>query len=412
MELKEFQILSVSHQSLEVEDIGQFLIPSSDANEIVSRLERIKKEFDIDEIQYLNTCNRASYIFVSKTTFDDQKKRSFFRIINNDLPASALININNYINVYTGIEAVNHIFNVSSSLDSLVVGEREIFRQFRESYAFALKFKLSGDFLRLLEKYTVQAAKYVYANTKIGEKPVSIVSLAIQKLRNSDLQLDARILLIGAGETNRLVGKFLKKYGYSKVTIFNRTLDNAKNLAESLNAQTFHLNKLDSYKQGFDGIIICTGSTQAIITKDLYHQILQKETEQKFIIDLSVPRNVDEEVVSSFDTNYIGISQLKDLADKNLSFRKTEMVGAKLLLDEKIVAFKEVFKQRELEKALRNVPNEIKSIKTRAMEQVFKDKIKQLEPSNQALIIEMMDYMEKKCIAVPMKIAKENIRQL
>ena len=126
------------------------------------------------------------------------------------------------------------IYLVASSVDSLIIGEREILRQLRTAYDACRRAKLTGDSIRLAIKISVETAKRVYSNTKIGEKPVSVVSMAMRELENKQIDKNARILLIGAGQTNTLVAKFLKKFGYSNYTIFNRSLENGQKLAKLL----------------------------------------------------------------------------------------------------------------------------------------------------------------------------------
>jgi len=327
--------------------------------------------------------------------------------VNPGLNAAQLKKISKFVDVYHGSKAVNHLFEVASSMDSLVVGEREIFRQFREAYKQSQTFGLIGDNLRMLENATVKAAKEVYDKTKIGEKPLSIVSLAVQSMFSHKVPKDARLLIVGAGETNTLFAKFLKKHDFSNVSIFNRSLDNAKDLVELLNGTAYHLSELSTFDKGFDVMIVATGATSALIDTKIYRNLLQRETDKKVVIDLSVPNNVSADVVESFDMHYIDIEQLRSRSTANLEFRKQEIHAARILLKSQLIAFNNQFQQRQLEKALNTVPVEIRQIKERALQKVYNKKIAALDPNAQSLILEMMDFMEKKCISVPMKVAKK-----
>ena len=126
---------------------------------------------------------------------------------------------------------------------------------------------------------------------------------------------------------------------------------------------------------------------------------------------MSVPSNVASDVVEGFDMEYIDIEQLRSLSNVNLEFRKKEVSAARVLLKHQLLAFNNQFQQRQLEKALNSVPKEIRKIKERAIQKVYNEKIASLDPEVQSLIIEMMDYMEKKCIGVPMKAAKKLVEQ-
>ena len=123
-----------------------------------------------------------------------------------------------------------------------------------------------------------------------------------------------------------------------------------------------------------------------------------------------MPRNVSEHVVSNFAINYIDIEQLRLLAEENLSYRKAEIKVAKSILKQKIKEFESIYQQRQIEKALSNVSREVKAVKNRAIHNVYEKQLASLDPSAKDLILEMMDYMEKNFVSIPMKLAKESIK--
>jgi len=405
--LDNYKILTITHHNLNVDEIGNFVVHHEGNEDLKVKLNLLKEQAHLQELIYLSTCNRVSFICYSNEEFDLDYIKGFFKIVNPELDEDKLKMISKFVDVYHGSKAVSHIYEVASSMDSLVVGEREIFRQFREAYQKSLEFGLVGDNLRMLENSTVKAAKEVYDKTRIGEKPLSIVSLAVKSLLETGISKDARLLIVGAGETNTLFAKFLKKYDFTNVSIFNRSLDNAAHLVELLNGKAYHLSELSSFDQGFDAMIVCTASTEPIVDSTIYRNLVRKESDSKIVIDLSVPNNVDSAVVEGFDMKYIDIEQLRHLSTENLEFRKTEVHAAKSLLKNQLLNFNNQFQQRQLEKALNVVPKEIKEIKERAIHKVYKKQIDLLDDNAQALIEEMMNYMEKKCISVPMRAAKK-----
>ena len=404
--LSNFKLITVTHHKLNVNELDKFVIKYNDEAELGSKLKNLKSQLDLEELYYLATCNRVQILIFDNKEIDLPFCKEIFKNINPNLQSADFEQAEKFIDIHHGLDAIDHIFSVCSSIDSLVVGEREIIRQYRQAYEKCHSLGITGDNLRLVDKFTVQAAKDVYANTKIGEKPVSIVSLAIQKLLQADLNRDARIILVGAGETNKLVGKFLKKYEFSNITIFNRSLDNAKKLSDTLNARAYHLSELAEYKEGFDCIISCTGSPDIIISASSYPGLLNGEQDEKLIIDLSVPNNVDKVIATEYSVKLIDIEQLRILANENLAYRKDEVVAAREILKMHVQNFDKIYQQRQIEKALTQLPPQIKAVKERALEQVYKKEIEELEPEAQKLIAEMMDYMEKKCVGIPMKVAR------
>ncbi|MEM1121719.1 MAG: glutamyl-tRNA reductase [Bacteroidota bacterium] len=404
--LNDYKILTVTHKHVRLERIGDFVVSHSDESELKDRLVQLKDKFNLEELLYVATCNRVIYLYKSAAQLTLPFLQEFFQTVNPSLKPDYIQRI---LTAYEGKEAINHLYEVASSIDSLVVGEREILRQIREGFYQAEDWGLAGSGIRLLMKHLVEAAKSVYAKTRIGEKQISVVSLAIKKLLDSNLSRNARILLVGAGQTNTLVSKFLLKYNFTNVTVFNRSIERAQKLANRFDGNSFLLSELPSYSEGFDCMIVCTGATKAIIDASLYQKILGSDSFEKLIVDLSIPNNVAREVVTKFNVNYIEIEDLKQLAGDNLAFRKKEVGKSKKLLANRIATFQKVFKQRELTKALENVPSEIKAIKEKAVNEVFKKDLDSMDEDTKALFIKMMTYMEKKCISVPMKAAKELI---
>jgi len=207
-----------------------------------------------------------------------------------------------------------------------------------------------------------------------------------------------------------LLGKFLKKHKFKNVTIFNRSLDNAKELSELLDAPSYHLSELENYKQGFDVICICTAANDVIINDEVYSSLLNEDKDQKVLIDLAVPRNIAKDVTEKYSAEYIDIDGLRLLAEENMQFRKKELVKARQIVQENVSQFQNYYQQRQLEKMLSHVPTQIRDVKDRAINTVYKDKLSTLDESTQELIEEMMDYMVKKCISVPMKFLIHNVR--
>ncbi len=377
------------------------------------KLNQIKQQLGLPELMYLATCNRIMFFFISPEPIaSTQFQQHFFQTVYADLSAELRLKGQQSAFFYEGLEAIEHLFEVASSMDSLVVGEREILRQLREAYSRNQNLGLPGDAIRLAMRYMVEVAKKVYSSTRIGEKPVSVVSLAIKKLMETQPRQDARFLLLGAGQTNRLVLKFLTKQGFRNFAIFNRSLKRAEELAAEVNAEAYSLESLSSYSRGFDVIIAATGATSSIVTKKVYKELLgDGDSNQKLLIDLSVPNNIDPKLAQTFNTTYIPIESLRELAEANLAFREKEVTRAKDVVAEYLDVFYTAFKERQIELALRDVPIQIKAIRQHALNNVFKNEVENLDEDSKALIDRMMAYMEKRCIAIPIQVAKEKLKE-
>ncbi|MNH18070.1 Glutamyl-tRNA reductase [compost metagenome] len=261
--------------------------------------------------------------------------------------------------------------------------------------------------MRMIMNRVVKTAKEVYTNTNISKNPVSVVSLAYRKLRDLKMCANSRLLIIGAGETNKNIAQYLKKHKYSNFSIFNRTLENAELLAKDLNGTAYPLSELENFNQGFDVIITCTGATEPIITEEIYTKLLNGETGKKVIVDLAIPNDTAAEVVRNFPIHYIEVESLKETARKNIQERYDELVNAEHIIEENIKDFESVLRQRKIEIAMSCVPEKIKEIKHTAINGIFADEINGLDENSRLVLEKVMNYMEKKYISVPMVMAKE-----
>ena len=204
--LSSYKILTITHKSTPLKNIGNFVLPDLDSEcALQDKLQTIQAALGMDELLYLATCNRVLFFFCSSEALSDCFLEKFESTVYPNLDTA--IKLKDSASVYSGKEAIKHLLEVASSVDSLVIGEREILRQLRDAYQRCSKVGSTGDSIRMAVQLAVEAAKKVYSTTRIGQKAVSVVSLAIRQLLAKNPPRDARILIVGAGQTNTLVGK-------------------------------------------------------------------------------------------------------------------------------------------------------------------------------------------------------------
>ena len=405
--MNNFRLITITHKTANINHIGRY-IPSfnDDPGKLAEVLRNIKEELGIEELLYLATCNRLTFLFVREAPIDNNFLVALFGMLHNNIPQHCLHGIADVTAVYNGEDCIQHIFEVAASLDSLVVGEREILRQLRTAYEFCDQNQLAGDNIRLVMKSAIPTAKEIYTKTKIGENSVSVVSLAIQQMMQNDIPADARFVIIGAGQTNHLVAKFLLKHGFKNFTVFNRSLENAQLLADKLKGTAHTLSDLATYTQPFDVLVTCTGATEPVVTEQTYRQLIGKDTAQKIIIDLSVPTNVHPAVVRNFPVQYIEVERLRSLAAENLALRKQEVENALLIIDERLEEFKLLHRQRRVERGMAEIPARMREVKERALTSVFQKEIALLDQDAQLTLEKVINYLEKKYVGIPIAVAK------
>lgn len=404
--LKHLKVVAFTHKQTELSNIGLLHINDEEQERF---LQALKLNHQLGELLYLSTCNRVEFVFTADQTIDQNFLASFFQSFEFAANPRMLKTMCESAEVYTGLNAVEHMFKVASSLDSMVVGEREIIGQVRKSYELSNGYGLTGDLIRLVVKRTIETAKQIYTETEIASKPVSVVSLAYQQLKQLNVANDARILIVGAGITNTNMTRFLRKHGFTNFVVFNRTEAKANVLAKQIGGKGYALSDLTNYKAGFDVIITCTASDASVITPAIYDALLQGETTKKVVVDLAIPADFDKSIAETHTVKIIGVEALKEVAAKNIELRKKELVVCNQIILDNLNLFEEIYHERKVEVAMQAIPQKVKEIKKAAVEQVFAKEMAGLDESTKDLFNKMIGYMEKKYISVPMKMAKEII---
>ena len=398
------KILAFTHKQIDLKSLGKLVICEQTLDD---RLKNIQQVLDVKEIFYIGTCNRVEFVFTTGRELDREFILRFLTVLDMGLPEEYMDRFIENVSIYEQVEAFNHLLRTSCSLESLVVGEKEILAQVRRAYEACRLSGFTADYMRMIMNRVVKTAKEVYTHTNISKNPVSVVSLAYRKLRDLTITANSRLLIIGAGETNKNLAQYLKKHKYSNFSIFNRTVANAESLAKDLNGTAYSLSELENFDEGSDVIITCTGATEPIITEELYRKLLKGDTGKKVIVDLAIPNDVAPSVIKNFPVHYIEVESLKEIARKNIQERYDELISAEQIIDQNIKEFDLDLRQRKIEIAMSEVPQKIKAIKSKAMDIVFADEINTLDENSRLVLERVMDYMEKKYISVPMVMAKE-----
>lgn len=404
--MNQYKILTATHKQFKVSELDHFLIKSErQSDQFKENLAYLKKAMQIDELMYLHTCNRVTFFFTTKHTVDEIFATRFFKIVNPEIEACKTFRID----TYEGNEALRHLCEISSSLDSMVIGEREILRQLRLAYEDCNKLKLTGDDIRLAMKYVIPEAKKIYTETKIAEKPVSIVSLSFLELQKHALTTDTAFLLIGAGETINKMCDYLLEAGFKNFTVYNRSILKAQVLSDKLDCKAETLSKLNMHGTPFDVLITCTASNEPVVTNTIYKQIAHLHR-RKIIIDLAQPHDVSAEVKSLPGIYYIEIETLRRQAAENMEARNAEKKKAEKLIDNFLEEFREIYFQRLVERAHQAIPGLIENIRNRAIDEVFNKDIEKMDDDARKTLFKVLQYMEKKYIALTIKSAKETSR--
>jgi glutamyl-tRNA reductase len=402
--VNDLRVVAITHKNFPLETIGKFHIADNLRKETLSR---VKSACGMAEIMYLSTCNRVEFIFTLPHYVCPGVTAQMLAATGVELSEEELRLIAARAERHNGSEAAEHLLNVAASLDSAIIGEREIITQLRKAYEECSAMSLTGDDLRLIIRQCIQTAKEVFTSTDLAKKPVSVVSIAWEQFRKHELPTNARILLIGAGQTIRNFTKFLSENGYTNLTFVNRTLENALALTNVAGGKALELEEIKSFTEGFDALISCTGSADVILDEKLYELLLQNETDTKLIIDLALPADISENVVANFNTTYYGMEQIKRWASENILYREQAIADCMPIIQHGLREFEKVHKERQIEKAMVSIPETIKEIRNTALGSVFAKDLETLDDHSREVLEKIVNYIEKKYISIPMKMAKD-----
>ena len=404
--IESFHIITFTHRNLDVSDVGFLHL---EKNNQIDSFKELKQLFKLDEVLFISTCNRVEIYFVTRENVSTHFIRQILQSVYKKLSPEKISFYLDKMECYSGSDAIQHLLTVVSSIDSMVIGEREIISQVRSAYSWFNKNNLTGDFLRLATTHAIQTGKKVYSQTNIATRQVSVVSLAFQKLKNQKIPLDSRILVIGSGSTNTTFLRRLKKHGYSNFTIYNRTESNAIKLADEIGGLSRDLKDLKNHKEGFDLILSCTASEDYIINEEIYKTLLNGDNTNKTIVDLAIPQDISPIVLNNSPIHYVSIDELQKESNNNLEERSSDIKSVNNILQKAELDFLDILRERHVEIAMREVPIKIKEIKSIALNEVFRGDIDTLDHEAKLVLDKVLGYMEKKYISEPMKLAKEII---
>lgn len=332
MSAKHISLIGVNHKSTPLE-VREKISLTGGYEEALNRL----KTQRMPECYVLSTCNRVELVWVSENP--DVTTNDMLRFLFGDAVKSE--DWDTYSYVYHDSDAVNHLFRVSSSLDSLVVGEAQILGQLKEAYRYASEYGCTGPLLNKLLHKSFSVAKRVRSETEIGSAAVSISSAAVELARKIFGNLsEKKVLLIGAGEMAELAAEHLLGQGVSGISVANRTLSRAVDLAKRLNGNACSLDELSSQMETVDIIISSTGASDLIIQSDDVKPLMRiRRNRPLFFIDIAVPRDLDPRLNEIENVFLYDIDDLSQVVEMNRSEREKEAVKAGRIVDEETLKF-------------------------------------------------------------------------
>ncbi len=333
MSRPEIVLLGVNHKTAPVEVREKLALKEEE----VPPLQLFSELPCCREAVFLSTCNRVEIIACA----DNPESLNDLRNLWTSRADIEETEAEKCLYEYHGEEAVQHLFRVAASLDSMIVGEPQILGQLKEAYRNAAEAGSAGPILNRLLHRAFSVAKRIRTETRIASQAVSISYAAVELAKKIFGDLKGKnALLIGAGEMAELAAQHLKTNGVSSLAVANRTLQRGVDLARTLGGTAVSLDELDEELVRADIVISSTGAPNIVVTADQVRSIMRPRRHRLlFFIDIAVPRDIDP-AVNSIDNVYLyDIDELKEVVEENRAEREKEARKAGRMVEEEVIKF-------------------------------------------------------------------------
>jgi glutamyl-tRNA reductase len=354
-------LIGLSHKTAPLTIREDFAFDSDKIN-IISQ--SIMQSSEIDGVIIVSTCNRTEIYFT--TPFRNVTDAA--RHIDGCLKEFVKTDITSKDHFYHFFdkEVVNHLFRLISGLESMVVGEYQIVSQIKNALSIAQANQTSGTILSRLFTKALEVSKQVRTKTGINQGAFSVSYAAVEKCREHFADLSHRnILLLGAGETGELVVKNLYKRGCRSITIANRTLSKAKELAVRYKGQPLPVDELLTALKSCD-ILIASTSVEHIIKASMVEKSGIRH--KMMMIDLGVPRNIDPSLADMSNVKLFNIDDLQKVVLHNEEKKKSYFETANNIILSKEKEFEDWLVSRKLSPAIQNMISSVQQVNMRAVE--------------------------------------------
>jgi glutamyl-tRNA reductase len=322
--------LGVSHRTAAVDVRERFAVPASALPEALARLKTMPGR---TEGLILSTCNRTEFY----VTGEFRESEGFFDSFYQDFRAGDEAHLFRL----WGNDCVRHLFRVVSGLESMVVGETEIFGQVKRAYEFASGAKMTGRLLNRLFQKSFRVGKQIRSSTAITRGSVSVGSVAVDLAEQIFGDLNGcKIMILGAGETSEKTARAFRSRGAEQIFVSNRSFERAQALATLTGGRAIHFEDWEQEFRDLDILVSATAAPHAIITLDKLAPFWRARAHRPlFLIDLAMPRDIDLTVCKLDGVYLYDLDSLRNIARQTLAVRKQESEKCYQLIEHHVEDF-------------------------------------------------------------------------
>lgn len=404
-------VLSCNHHNAGLEIREKLAFASED--QLTQAYARWRERHPQSELVLLSTCNRVELYAASD---DDGPPFSAHHITEfvsqfHNVPSD---DFTNSVLSHHGPKAVEHLFEVVCSLDSMVLGEPQIVTQVKEAYRIARENDSCGPLTNVLFQRALDVSAKVRTHTKLSEGRVSIASVAVGDFgRTIFSRFDNKtVLVIGAGEMAEETLRYLKSEGVQRIVVINRNRDRAETLATAFDGATADYAELDDWLKKADVVVSTTGATETLISHDRFEKI-RKDSDRRpiFILDLGAPRDFDPSIAGIDDNVFLyDIDKLEATCERNRSLRLAEISQAKVIIQEQTERFMRDVYHRATGPVVQQLREQLTEISRSELDILFR-KLPNLGEEEQAAVEKMVHRIVNKVLHPPLETLKVEAKE-
>ena len=389
-------ILGLNHKTAPVEVREHFSISRQSVRD---GLENLNEYEGISEAVVLSTCNRSEMYAVVDDAEDDAAtlKQFLFDLTGNDEDIDA------YLYSFVDEECIRHLFNVASSLDSLVLGEGQILSQVKEAYAIAREAGTTSTVLNTLFHRAIATGKRVRTETRIAYNSVSVSYAAVELAEEKFGSLAAsNALIFGAGKMAELTAQHLVAHGVRKIYVANRHIERAEQLAAEFGGEAVPFDGALKRAVDVDVIVTSTGAPHYVVKPWETRQLMTKRKGRPlFFIDIAVPRDVDPEVENIKGVTLYNIDALEAVVDEHKEERQQEAKLARAIVEEEVKSIEDKFQYLSFRPLMALLSERCERIRLREIRRAS-SKLPDLTKSERRQIEHMTRMIVRKILRMPM----------
>ena len=383
--MKRIKCLSINHKIAPVQVREKICMDAAELGRLMHKG---------SEIYVLSTCNRAELYWVG---IDDETVYDFF------CRTSGLdrAQITENSSLLSGPAALEHLFAVTSGLNSLVIGESQILGQVKEAYRQAAAAGTTATYLNKALHKAFKAAKRIHTETDLGKYPVSVASEAVELASHifGDIS-KSRVLVIGAGNMAEIAARRLKDRGVNRLYITNRTAATAAGLADELGGEAVAFENLPDALRQSDIVISSTGADQPIISGKLMQSVMRARKNRPIIlIDIAVPRDIEDAAGEIYNCYLYDIDALKSIVDRHSISRKNQMDKARQIIDQEVEAYDVWLKSLNSSDTIRQLYD--------MAEEYTRDELQNLPPDEAEIVARSLRSVTRRLLHRPVSFLKD-----